>query len=79
MDMIKRYFPLSMNVKDVKDLIIKIVVYVVVELLVGLVCKVIGFIPFVGGIVAWIIGTVVGIYVLAGIILAILDYLKILK
>ena len=79
MDLIQRYFPLSMHIKDVMDLVIKIVIYVVLEMVVGLVCKGIGFIPFVGGVVAWIIGTVVGLYVLVGIVLAVLNYLKVPK
>ena len=79
MEMIKRYFPLSLNIKDVKDLVIKILIYLVLELVVGLICKVIGFVPAVGGIVAWAVGTVVGLYVLVGIVLAVLDYLKVLK
>ncbi|MBQ2893257.1 MAG: hypothetical protein IJE24_03895 [Oscillospiraceae bacterium] len=79
MDMIKAYFPFSFDTKDVKTLIIKIVVYLVIELVVGLVCGLIGLIPLIGGIIGWLVGGVVGLYCLAGIVFAVLDYFKILK
>jgi hypothetical protein len=79
MDMIKAYFPFSFDTKDVRTLLIKIAVYIVLELIVGLVCGLIGLIPLVGGIIGWLIGGVVGLYCLAGIVFAVLDYFKILK
>lgn len=79
MDMIKAYFPFSFDTKDVKTLLIKIAVYIVLELIVGLVCGLIGLIPLIGGIIGWLIGGVVGLYCLAGIVFAVLDYFKILK
>lgn len=72
MDFLKKYFPYSFGAADVKALIIKIVVYVLVGYLLGFVA---GLIPFVGGI----LGTLVSLYTTAGWILAILDYLKVLK
>ncbi len=72
MDMLKKYFPFSFGAADVKTLVIKVVIYLVVSAVAGFV---LGLIPFVGGIVAWIIG----LYCTVGWILAILDYLKVLK
>ena len=79
MDMIKAYFPFSFDTKDVRTLLIKIAVYIVLGLIVGLVCGLIGLIPLVGGIIGWLIGGVVGLYCLAGIVFAVLDYFKILN
>ncbi len=82
MDMLKKLFPFSFGVKDVTDLVIKILVYVAVGVLVGLIGWVLGIIPLIGWILAlvWgIVGTLVGLYTLAGIVFAVLDFCKILK
>jgi len=72
MEMLKKYFPFSFGAADVAGLVIKIVVYLVVSAVAGFV---LGLIPIVGGI----LGTIVGIYCTAGWIIALLDYLKVLK
>lgn len=72
MDMLKKYFPYSFGAADVKDLVIKILVYVLGGAVVGFV---LGLLPIVGGILGWI----VNIYTTVGWILAVLDYLKVLK
>ena len=79
MDMIKTIFPYSFGAKDLKALAIKIVVYLVVGAIVGLLCGVIGLIPLLGPIIAWAVGGIVSIYSLAGIVIAVLDYMKVLK
>ena len=72
MDMLKKIFPYSFGSKDVASLVIKIVVYLVASAVLGFV---IGLIPLVGGLV----GSLIGLYSTVGIVLAILDYLKVLK
>jgi len=72
MELLKKYFPYSFGAQDLKGLIIKIVVLLVVNAVLG---WVIGLIPFVGGILSW----VVSVYCTIGWILAVLDYLKVLK
>lgn len=72
MDMLKKFFPYSFGAKDIASLIIKVIVYLIASALLG---WVIGLIPLVGGIVSWVIG----IYCTVGWIIAILDYLKVLK
>ncbi len=72
MDFLKKFFPYSFGAADVKALVIKIVVYVLVGYLAGFV---VGLIPLLGGI----LGTLVSLYSTAGWIIAILDYLKVLK
>ena len=72
MDMLKKFFPLSFGAADIKDLIIKIAIYVVGGYLLG---YLLGWIPLVGGIIGWAIS----IYSTVGWVLAIPDYLKVLK
>ena len=79
MDSIKKYFPLAFKAKNsVKDLIINVLIQVVVNALIGVVFGLLAGIPLVG-FVFDIIGWLVGIYFTAGIVLSILDYLKVIK
>lgn len=79
MQLLKTIFPFSFGVKDVVDLIIKIVIYILVGVVATLICWVIGLIPFIGGILAWLLGTVIDLYVLVGIVVAVLVFCKILE
>lgn len=79
MDMLKKLFPLSFGLEDVKKLVVAIVIYVVVDLLCGAACWILGLIPLLGGLAAWLLGTVVGAYTTVGLVLAVLSFLKILK
>ena len=79
MDMLKKYFPYSFTEKkDVAALIINIIAYVVVGAVIGAVIGFLSGTPLVGWIIG-ILGTLVEIYVAAGIIISVLDYLKIIK
>lgn len=87
MDMLKKLFPLSFKENaEVKDLVISIVVYVAAMVVAGLIFflvgSLLGWIPLIGlllGIVMKVIGVVIEIYCVGGIVLAILDYCKLLK
>lgn len=86
MDTLKKFFPISFGASDVAGLIIKILIYIVVAVLggvvVGVAAWVLSIIPIVGGLLAWlvgVVGSVVGLYALAGIVIALLDYFKVLK
>lgn len=72
MELLKKIFPYSFGAKDITGLIIKIIVYIVASAVLGFV---VGLIPFVGGL----IGSLISLYSTVGLILAILDYLKVLK
>ena len=84
METLKKFFPYSFKAKkDIGDLIVNIIVYLVVGFIAG---ALIGFVApiFTGilGIIGWAIGIIGGLidfYVLVGIILSVLDYLKVLK
>lgn len=79
MEQLKKYFPKSFGLEDVKALVIAILIYVVIDLLCGAACWILALIPLLGGIAAWLLGTVVGIYTTVGIVLAVLSFLKIVK
>ncbi len=78
METLKKLFPFSFGVKDVATLIIKILIYVVVGAVLGFVLVILGKIPVVG-LLTGIVGTLVEIYLLAAIVIAILDFCKVLK
>ena len=82
-----KYFPLSFKwSKDLVSMIIGIIIYLVVGAVAGACIWLAGFIggliPVVGVILCWvlrIIGIIVDIYVLAGIVILVLAFLKIVK
>ncbi len=77
MDMLKKIFPLSFGAGDVAGLIIKILIYLVAGFVFGAVIGFFGGIPLIGLIVKIVCG-LIDIYCLAGIIITVLDFLKIL-
>lgn len=78
MDTLKKFFSFSFGSKDVAALVIKIIIYVVAGAVIGFLLGVIGKLPLVG-IITGLLGTLVGIYTTAGIVIAILDYCKVFK
>lgn len=87
MDTLKKIFPLSWKyAKDVANLIIGIIIYIVVDIIAGVVIALAGllsvWIPFVGAIIAVLlncVGAIVGVYTVAGIVIQILVFTKVLK
>lgn len=74
MDIIKGLFPLSFSLRTLKNFVTAVVIYLVIGVIAGLVCKIVHIIPIIGPFVSWLIGAVCGIYVLVGIVLAILVF-----
>ncbi len=75
----KKVFPLSFQWADtLLHLIIGVVVYIVLGAIAGVAIGLLRLIPIVG-IIAWIVGLVVEVYVVCGIILLILAFLKVVK
>ncbi len=78
MDLVKKYFPVSMRANDVTGLVISIVLYLIAMVVLAVIGKLIGILPVINvlyGIISW----VAGIYCFVGIVLAVLVYLKLLK
>ncbi len=79
MDTLKKLFPLSFNfAKDVANLIIGILIYIVVGAIGGVLIGVVGAIPVIG-IFARILGILLDVYVIAGIVIQVLVFAKVLK
>ncbi len=87
MDTLKKIFPLSFKyTKDVANLIIGILIYLVVGIVAGfaiaLATMIVGWIPIVGALVGWALGIVaslIELYILAGIVIQILVFVKVIK
>lgn len=78
MDMLKKFFPLSFKVEEVKSFVISLVVYVLIDLVCGFVISLLAKIPIIG-IIFSLIGSLIGLYALVGIVLAILVFVKVIK
>jgi len=86
METLKKIFPLSFGSKDVAGLIIKVLLYIVVAILGGVVIwlatSILGVIPAIGGILAWLVGFVgsfIDLYALVGIVITFLAHFNVLK
>jgi hypothetical protein len=79
MDTLKKLFPYSFKKKKtVSELIVNILIYLVAGILVGAVIGICSKIPVIN-LVTGLAGALVELYVLVGIVLSVLDYMKILK
>ena len=78
MDTVKKLWPHALRTKDVKSLVITIILYIVANFVLGLVLGLLAAIPLLGFIFS-ILSWVVSIYCLVGIVLAVLNYFKLLK
>ena len=72
MDILKKLFPLSFKAKNgVGGLIVNILIHVFADFVAGLIILLLPILGFLGGLV--------GLYFTVGVVLSILDYLKVLK
>lgn len=78
MDMIKKFFPHAFKATDVQPFVISLIVYILIDVVCGLVIGILSKIPLVGILFA-LVGSVVGLYALVGVILSILVFLKVVK
>ncbi len=87
MQTLKNLFPLSWKyTKDVASLVIGILIYLVVGLIAGAVIALsgllVGWIPLLGAllvVVLSLVGGIVDLYVLAGIVIQVLVFTKVIK
>lgn len=79
MDTLKTLFFFSFQPKkDPAALVINILIYLVVGVVAGLVIGLLSHLPLVGWLIA-LVGGLVDLYVLVGIVLSVLDYMKVFK
>jgi hypothetical protein len=87
MDVLKKIFPFSFkSVADVAGLIINILIYIVVAIIaaavIWLATFITAWIPVVGALIAWVLGllgSLIDLYCVAGIVILILVYTKVIK
>lgn len=78
METVKKFFPLSTSCVDNETFIRNLIIYVVAFVICALLFSLLGKIPLIG-ILFGIIGWIVGLYLIVGIVLAVLLYFNILK
>lgn len=78
MDILKSLFPWSFKNKTMKDLIVSILIYMAINIVGGFVFALLSSIPLIG-LVFSLLGGALGIYTLAGVILASLHFFGVLK
>lgn len=78
MDALKKFFPHAFKATETEPFIISLVIYVLIDIICGLVIGFLAKIPLLG-ILFSIIGYVVGLYALIGIILSVLVFVKVIK
>ena len=87
METLKKFFPLSFKrTESVADLIIGILIYILTAVIAGaviwLASLITGWIPLAGALIGWllrVIGTLIEVYVTAGIVIQILVFCKVIK
>lgn len=87
MDILKKFFPLSWKqVADVSSFVIGIIIYAVAAIIAGavifLATMLTGWIPVVGALIGWalgLVGSLIDLYCVAGIVILILVYTKVIK
>lgn len=84
--MLKTLFPVSFGTKDVTALVIRTIIYVLLAIVAGaivaLATMLVGWIPVVGAIVGWVlgvVGSILGLYFLAAIVVLFLAHFKVVK
>lgn len=78
MDILKKVFPLSFQVNELKSFVISLLIYVVIDVICGFVIGILAQIPLIGLIFS-LLGSIIGLYALVGIILSILVFVKVIK
>ena len=78
MDLLKTIFPFSFKAKDTVSLVVAIVVYVLFGAVCGLIIGFLAKIPVLG-IIFSLLGSVLGLYGLLGLVLAVLVYFNLIK
>ena len=78
MDILKKFFPHAFKANDQTAFIITLVIYVLIDIVCGLVIGLLAAIPVIGFIFS-LLGGLVGLYALIGVVLSILVFVKVIK
>ena len=75
---LKKFFPNAFHSTELNPFIFSLILYLIIDIVCGVVIGFLAKLPIIG-IIFSVIGSIVGLYALAGIVLSILVFLKILK
>ena len=78
MDILKKYFPIAFRAKELAAFITALIVFVLIDVLCGLVIGLLAKLPIIG-IIFSALGAIIGLYALVGIILSILVFVKVIR
>ncbi len=78
MDMLKKFFPHAFKATEVQNFIISLIIYAVIDVVCGVVIGLLAKIPLIG-ILFSLLGSLIGLYATAGIVLSILVFVKVIK
>ena len=78
MDMLKKFFPNAFKANDLKAFIVSLIVYVLIDVVCGIVIGFLAKLPLIGFIFG-LLGSLVGLYAFVGIVLSILVFAKVIK
>lgn len=78
MKQLKQFFPFSFKTDTMKELIVAIAVYLIASLVSSIVFGLLDGLPLIGFIFS-LAGGIAGLYCLVGIVLAVLNFMKLLK
>ncbi len=78
MDMLKKIFPFAFKAKEINDLIVALIIYVVIDVVCGVVIGLLSLIPIIG-LIFILLGSLVGLYAFIGIVLSLLVFFKVIK
>ena len=80
MDFIKKFWPFSFNTEDVKQLVIKAIIYVVIDIVLGTLIGLLARVDIaILSAIFTILGSLLALYVTAGLVFLFLSYFKVLK
>ena len=78
MELLQKLFPISFKSTELNAFIKALIIYIVADLICGIVIGLLAKIPLIG-IIFSLLGSIIGLYALVGIILSILVFVKVIK
>ncbi len=78
MNILKKLFPFSFGASSVAELIIKVLLHLAVGIVIGFLIGILAKIWLIGKIFG-LVGSLIDLYLLAGVVILFLDYFKVLK
>lgn len=78
MDMLKKLFPHAFRAKETNPFIVALVIYILIDIVCGFLIGLLAKLPLVGVLFS-LVGSLVGVYATAGVVLSILVFVKVIK